>query len=378
MMADIAALERDIRNWDSINDHRTGTEGDSRTSEWLADEILAAGFEPSIDAFVFPRWVLNDCSIEAEGTRLEGVPLFDGGTTAASGIEAPLHDLAANDGIGVGPLSPATLGNFDEVRRSDRVGVVAIAAMDASVPGLALQNAPRFVDPFGPPVLQIATEHGTWMEEAVAARSNAKLTVAVERRTSIASNVQARIPGRDRDLPPLVVMTPKSAWWTCTAERSGGIAIWLAALRHFADNQPGRDVIFTANTGHELGHTGLEHFLSRDRALGAGAHAWFHLGANFITEGGSFRLQVSDHEMESIADQALTAAGETPAFRLGPGKQPGGEAHNIYDLNGRYISFIGSNPYFHHPDDRWPTTIDLDKAARLTDAGLGIASALAR
>lgn len=376
-MADIDALERDIRNWDSINDHRTGTDGDTRTSEWLADEVVRAGFDPTIDAFAFPRWVLNDCSIEAEGKRLEGVPLFDGGTTTASGIEAPLSDLAANDGIGVGPLSPSSLKNFNAVRASDRLGVVGVAAMDAAVPGLALQNAPRFVDPFGPPVLQVATEHGTWMEEAVAARSNAKLTVAVEKRTSIASNVQARVAGHDRNLAPLVVMTPKSAWWTCTAERSGGIAIWLAALRYFRDTKPRRDVIFTANTGHELGHTGLEHFLSRERSLGAGARAWFHLGANFITTGGSFRLQVSDTEMETIADTALDAAGEPPAFRLGPGKQPGGEAHNIFELNGRYISFIGSNPYFHHPDDRWPTTIDVDKAAHLTDAGVAIASRLA-
>ena len=377
-MADVESIRADLESWDAISDHRTGSPGDTATSEWLADEVVKAGFEPTIDAFAFPRWVLKDCSIETDGQRIEGVPLFDGGTTSAEGIEAPLTELAANDGIGVGALSPRTLGRSTDVRRSDRSGAVAIAAMDAAIPGLALQNAPSFTRPFGPPVLQIATEHGPWMDEHAKANSAARLTVAVEKRTAIASNVQVIVPGRDRSLPPLVVMTPKSAWWVCTAERGGGIAIWLAALRHLRDAPPERDVIFTANTGHELGHTGLEHFLGEQPNLVADSHAWFHLGANFFTHGGTFRLQVSDADIEALADKALEQAGAVADFKLAPGNRPGGEAENVFDRGGRYVSFIGSNPWFHHPDDRWPTTIDLDKADRLTNAGLAIVEALAR
>ena len=32
-------IVRDITAWDAIEDHRTGTQGDARTAEWLADAI---------------------------------------------------------------------------------------------------------------------------------------------------------------------------------------------------------------------------------------------------------------------------------------------------------------------------------------------------
>ena len=45
---------------------------------------------------------------------------------------------------------------------------------------------------------------------------------------------------------------------------------------------------------------------------------------------------------------------------------------------GRYLSLVGGNHWFHHPDDRWPHTIDLDKTERVTRAVLAVAGALAR
>ena len=56
--------------------------------------------------------------------------------------------------------------------------------------------------------------------------------IASVRRTAVeAFNVVTTLAGANRSLPPLVVMTPRSGWWTCASERGGGIACWLELMR---------------------------------------------------------------------------------------------------------------------------------------------------
>ena len=76
--------------------------------------------------------------------------------------------------------------------------------------------------------------------------------------------------------------------------------------------------------------------------------------------------------------KSLTAFDIAPAMRSRrPNVRPGGEAQNIFDAGGQYISFLGRNPWFHHPDDRWPKTIDLEKTESICRAVLHIARTLA-
>ena len=376
-------IAADIEGWDGIDDHRTGTPGDRRTADWLAAHVRAAGLSPQLVGFDLKRWVLRRCEVEIGGSAVSGVPLFDGGATGADGVAAPLVALpgAGEGGVGLGAFGPAAgaAANQDlaAARRAGRCpALVAVAKMNAQVPGLALQNAERFKTPFGMPVLQVATEHEAWLRRAAAHRQEARVTVHVAREGAQGWNVQTRVSGRAPGLAPLVVMTPKSAWWVCSAERGGGIALWLALLRHFAVSQPARDVVFVATSGHELGHLGLEHFLAANPALGAGAHAWIHLGANFAARGSRRRLQASDAELHALALAAMTAAAVPPADTTPLGQRPGGEARNVHDLGGRYVSYLGTNAWFHHPADRWPASVDLDKTARLADALLATAERL--
>lgn len=56
----------------------------------------------------------------------------------------------------------------------------------------------------------------------------------------------------------------------------------------------------------------------------------------------------------------------TSGHKLGHlGERPGGEARNIHDLNGRYVSFLGTNAWFHQEDDRWPETVDVAQTVRV-------------
>jgi hypothetical protein len=57
-------VRNDIQGWDAIVDHRTGTDGDELTAEWLSSELRQAGAEPTVVWFDFRRRVLHDCYVE--------------------------------------------------------------------------------------------------------------------------------------------------------------------------------------------------------------------------------------------------------------------------------------------------------------------------
>ncbi len=140
-------------------------------------------------------------------------------------------------------------------------------------------------------------------------------------------------------------------------------------MRAINTQGPRRDVWFVATTGHELGHLGLEFFLHEHRGLLTGARAWIHLGANFAAAvSPSVQFQASDPELETLGLEAMKNAGVPPDLRTPIESRPRGEAGNIFDGGGRYVSLLGANGLFHHPDDRWPEAVDLDKTVRLIHA----------
>jgi hypothetical protein len=128
-------------------------------------------------------------------------------------------------------------------------------------------------------------------------------------------------------------------------------------------------VRLTANTGHELGHLGMQHFLDREEALVAGAHSWIHLGANFAAAlAPRLRLQASDAALAAQAEQALAAEGVTVDDRTPVGEMPFGEARDLHAGGGRYLSLLGSQGAFHHPADRWPDAVDLPRTVAIARA----------
>ena len=146
---------------------------------------------------------------------------------------------------------------------------------------------------------------------------------------------------------PVVVFTPRSGWWHSVAERGGGLAIWLELARHFSREPPKRSVILIANTGHELGHIGFEAFLESAPELFAttsdhagAASAWIHLGANFASLGSQVRLQFSDEEFRDATLLAFAKEGLAPDLETPIGTRPYGEAREIFDREGRFVSLL--------------------------------------
>ncbi len=72
-------------------------------------------------------------------------------------------------------------------------------------------------------------------------------------------------------------------------------------------------MVFTANSGHEFGHLGLDDFGARrpgwERPGGA---TWVHYGANIGAVGGELSVQSASEDLAALAAQELTRDGCAP------------------------------------------------------------------
>lgn len=377
----VSRIERYFLEWDAIGEHRTGTEPDRQTALWLARHVEQFGGRASLQSFPFVRREFTSAFLELDGKRIEGLPCFDALPQSAP-VSGMLGELNSTAPLGVCeflPNAPSPRNKpFYEARRAENhLGIIAIAHGGNVRPGLAVVNAESFSEPYGSPVLQVGTEHRALIEAAVARRAKGQLVIDETQHTTQAYNVQVEVPGRAPDVAPVLVMTPRSGWWHSTSERGGGIAAWLEAVRSLLAKPAYRTVMFTANTGHELGHVGMQAFQDKYPGMEISAHCWVHLGANFAAEGGEIRYQASDAGLMQLGLEYLGQEGLEPAIVTPVDSRPFGEARDIYDAGGRYVSLLGNNPLFHHPLDRWPDAVDLTKSIKATTAMVALIRGLA-
>ncbi|HYL39037.1 MAG TPA: M28 family peptidase [Bryobacteraceae bacterium] len=368
-----------IRDYEQQGIHRTATETDLNSGDWLMGEVRKAGLNPARENFTISRVDPVTASLAVNGRRIEGVPLFDGGFTDGEGVRGRVGALASGAGIGVTEIAPNTAGRgaLGEARRQNRHRAI-VAITRGGRPGLCPSNAESFLKPFGPPVLQVSSEEASWLADLTRQGSEAALVAHVERKAAESFNVTATISGSDPSLPPLVIMTPRSGWWTCASERGGGIACWLELMRGLRGAKPARGVLFVASSGHELGQLGIEIYAQHHPGLIKHSRAWIHFGANIgAAQDPGNTIQASDDEMEALMAGQIEAAGLKINRRVPRGNVPGGEAGVVHREGGRYLSLIGRNALFHNPADRGPEAVDPSVIARFAAAFTVIAKTLA-
>jgi len=373
--------------WDAQGIHRTATAGDEAGADWLIGEAAGLGAAPGVEDFALDRLDPIDAYLECGGEHFPGVPVFDAPTTSAGGIAGTLGPIGgpvgAEAAIAVTELSPGSVytPDYERLRRDPLHRGLVIVCMGAQ-PGLGLLNAERFRRPYGAPAIHVSSEVRDIVLAAAARRAPARLVAASRRTPTRARNVVVMIAGHDRARAPVVVITPRSSWWQSTAERGGGLVCWLEALRALLAFPPLGDVVFTANSGHELGHLGLDEFMSRrpgwERPVAAEGAVWVHFGANIGAVGGDLSIQSASDDLRALTAAELTRAGR-PADRIAPKTLvPSGETRDIHRAGGRYVTLVGSNPLFHLPQDRWPHAVDVAAVARIAAAAAGLVVKLTR
>ena len=290
-----------ISAWDGHGLHHTGASADHAGAEWLAAQAEAFGAWVTTEQFELDRLDPLACHLEIDDESIPAIPVFDAPSTGADGIAGRLGDE-----IAVAELPPQAVysGAFERLREQGghRALVVICAGAD---PGPALLNAERFRAPYGAPAIHVSSEARDGVLAALREHKAARLVADSRRIPARAVNVVATMRSDRRGQPPLVVMTPRSSWWQSTAERGGGLVCWLESLRALlaAPNQRslGRDVIFTANSGHELGHLGLDDFIERRPGWEkAGGATWLHYGANLGAYGSWLSLVSNDGELRKL------------------------------------------------------------------------------
>lgn len=379
----MARAERWLTTWDSQPFHRTGTAGDTAGCEWLMDEVEKLGATPKTEEFTLERLDPITAYVEIDGMQIDGVPVFNSPATPTRGVSGSLGSLGSAAAIGIVELSPHAVytAEYQERRRAARHDAVVIVC-NGMRPGLALLNAEAFPRPYGAPAIQVPST----MRSAVfaaAERGGLARVVAENRRTrSRAANVIVSIAGQEPQRSPVIVMTPRSSWWQSTAERGGGLVCWLETMRALLAAPPLPDVVFTANSGHELGHLGLDAFLShrpgRELPVEVGGAVWVHYGANIGAVDGELSALSAAADLATLAAQELTRAGYPPG-RIAPSNLvPSGETRDIHRAGGRYVTLVGTNPWFHLPDDRWPHAVDAAGVARIAAGAAAMVVTLTR
>ena len=377
--------------------HRTGTAVDRRSGDWLFDAVARFGLNPARETFALDRVDPGDCHLMIDGHRIDGLPLFDGAFTGSEGVGGRLGPVGSNSEVGLvaAPPNTAAAGALGDARRQNRHRAIVCVTRGAR-PGLCLNNADSFLAPFGPPVLQVSSAESSLLEQHAAKGTNVRLFAPANRTRSESFNVTASLAGTVSGLEPLVIMTPRSGWYACASERGGGIACWLEVMKALQQTGTRRDVLFVASSGHELGHLGIKVFAERRPGLVPRATGWMHFGANIgaatrsdaapaaaladprqrgavIAMGSGTTIQASDDHSEALLSRALSSAGLTIGRRVPRGTVPAGEAAVVHLERGRYVSVIGTNGLFHHPDDRGLHTVDLGAIARFVDALTNVA-----
>jgi len=153
-----------IHGYEEQGFHRTGTTVDQISGDWLMGQVREIGLEPMRENFSISRIDPIGASLTVKGRTIEGLPLFDGGFTASAGIRGHLGDLNSDATIGLTEIAPNTAENGplgDARRQSRHQGIVVVTR--GARPGLCASNAESFPRPFGPPVLQVTSEEGSFL-----------------------------------------------------------------------------------------------------------------------------------------------------------------------------------------------------------------------
>ena len=374
-MSAAAAAERRIRAFEEMGIHRTGWKADNQTADWLIAELRSIGVEARAQPFRAPRWDWDKTEVRVAGHRIVGQPMSDGGLTSGIGAVAQLLREPRYNTVSIIVWQPTTddprrfgpeiYDHLDHLEAQGAQGVVLVMG-DEHGNGI-LRNAERPWDPIRLPVLQVAPKEAGPLLDNDNEKEVAELVIRGRREEVQALNVLAEIPGADPNAAPVTLMTPKSGWFTCAAERGGGIAVWLAVAERIAAQRPRRTLQLVASSGHELHHLGLDAYLESLGDAASKVSAWIHLGAAIGAKRGTPSLAASDDELMTIAQSALSASGiERAPFPVG--RSGYGEARNIAEIGGRYISLLGGHPYFHSPQDTFDNAVDLNLLTRHINA----------
>jgi hypothetical protein len=364
------SLYEDIITYYNLGEHRTATEGDLKTSQWLLEQLRRAGLKATLQSFSLRQFFVHQTRLTIGYRNIRAFPLWFPRSTGSApivGTLAPL-DKSAEQGSLRGKIALVRFSSDSGaavvegsihsklIRAAANTGASSVIAITESpTKEIIALNSPAGSEPWPVPVVLAGQRDELALEAAM--KSGVRITLAIEGddvRETKAKNVIARVD-RGKDL--IIISTPQSGWFRCAAERGPGIALFLGLARWANRRTAGSSFLFVSTSGHEIGGLGMQAFLkdlapTPDRVL-----CWIHLGAGIAsyaweqTQSGLRRLQEADSKRLLMTTPGLVPL-LTTTFAGQPGLTPavgraGGEFEFI--LKGGYRGFgIAAAHRFHH------------------------------
>jgi hypothetical protein len=365
-------LFADVEHYCALGDHRTATECDFKTSQWIADELSRVGFTTRFHPFTVRQFFLKSAQLKIAGRDLECFPLWPPRATPGPVIaklarldsaspevkgRIALVRLPKHRGDTVGPRSPATQ-IVDSAVKTGAIGV--LAATEGPTGEIIAMNSFGNLPSWQVPVFLVAPRDLPKLEAVQPGDDVSMLIDGDANDAAPARNVIATLPASDpassrREL--MIVSTPISGWFRCGAERGPGIAMLLGLARFVAGRTRECDWIFLGHSGHELGFAGMRAYLRDEPPPRERVKCWMLFGAAVAAfewqQGpeGLLRLDRVDARRRLYASEdLLSIARKTFAGIpcIGPLADQAGGAQRLLVENSYSRMGLSLGNFFHH------------------------------
>lgn len=370
-----ARLYRDIEAYSALGEHRTATECDIKTSQWLAAELERAGLAAERRPFRLRQFSLKAVRLEAGGKTIQSFPAWWPKATGAVPVTAKLA-LYSGEAPGREVSGAIAVFRMPEVRGASllpgspvhpiiallaKAGAVAAVGVSQVESGeLMALNAMAGPEPWPIPFVLAGKKDEDDLKQAAAAGASGSVLID----GSYNAHAEAfEVVGRlQRSAPLIVVSTPYSGWFHCAGERGPGIALWLGLARRAAARKSEASWVFVASSGHELSGVGIHSFVERDAPKPGEVACWLHLGAGIAT----YDFKTLPHGIEMLKTASpLRKLYTAPRFErvlresfsdqpdLKPivTEKPGGEMILMAQRGYPVMGFAGGSAFHHMPGD---------------------------
>lgn len=286
-------IAEDLHAYVGFGIKRAGGRGDTECGNWLAGQLEKAGYEVERQVFKAPFF---EAEIAELATAETSVPVYPQPIVRPTGVEGISGRLVrvGPDGSAFGSLKGAIAlvdlpsGRWSSMLQKQARGPIEAAFAAGALAAVAITNGPTGKvialntdgrEPmFEGPVALVAPDQATPMLAAATRQQEATLTMTGKGGRRNAFNFVGRLDrGRGRWL---AISTPRSGWFTCAAERGGGVAAWLDLARWAIRGLPDHDLAFICNTGHEYEYLGAAEAMKEIAPEPSKTDFWLHIGAN--------------------------------------------------------------------------------------------------
>lgn len=285
-----AKLMSDVETYVGFGTHRTGSPGDVATTDWFAGRWRELGYDVSHTDVTCPNADTSSSRLRIGDEIFEGFAQPPLSFTSAEGISAPLARWDADRPADVQkrialihiPRQPGVLALGADYREASRraaaAGAVGVVMVMASASGDVVAINTPVAMTLDVPVLQVGEKERVRLEAAMAASTQATLTIEGPGGERTGRNTVAR---HGEAGPWVIISTPQSGWFTCGGERGPGIAMSLALSEWAVHRQFPVRFVFVATSGHEWLDVGAHLFHESEAPDPNDTALWFHLGASF-------------------------------------------------------------------------------------------------